>query len=162
MNNAWRVLDREWCLSIRTTWIISIPSIGYSGWRRSSRTCTKKKKRHKGVFRQEGYPSLCFNYSRRGLRAHRRSLDNSNACIRYLYLHARITEQTSSFKSSYANGWHLKQTLHEKRTYNKRLGFFFPSPAVKLVELFHIHAKASLNLKKCSECLLHPLCVFFF
>lgn len=109
----------------------------------------KLKKDTKGVFRQEGYPSLCFNYSRRGLRSHRRSPDNSNARIQYLYLHAGITEQTSSFKSSYANGWHLKQTLHEKRTYNKRLGFFFSFfspplfPAVKLAELFHIHEKAS-------------------
>lgn len=47
-----------------------------------------------------------------------------NLCIQYLYLHASITEQTSSFKSSYANVWHLKQTLHEKRTYNNRLWFF--------------------------------------
>lgn len=56
------------------------------------------------VFRQKGYPSLCFNYSLRGFLSHRRSPDKSDARIRYLYLHARITEQTSSFKSSYANG----------------------------------------------------------
>ncbi len=85
-----------------------------------------------------------------------------NLCIQYLYLHASITEQTSSFKSSYANVWHLKQTLHEKRTYNKRLWFFsvmwtYAVSIFMTLKLWHLWRKSlqryflshSSALKKC-------------
>lgn len=46
--------------------------------------------------------------------------------LRMVYLHGpRHWEQTSSFKSSHANVWHLIQTLHWERTRNNRFWFLF-------------------------------------
>lgn len=83
-----------------------------------------------------------------------------NLCIQYRYLHASITEQTSSFKSSYANVWHLKQTLHEKRTYNNRLWFFsvpwtYAVSIFMTLKLWHLWSKSLqryfLRLFSCSK-----------
>lgn len=46
--------------------------------------------------------------------------------LRTVYLHGPCHgEQTSSFKSSHANVWHLIQTLHGERTRNNRFWFLF-------------------------------------
>lgn len=46
--------------------------------------------------------------------------------LRTVYLHGPCHgEQTSSFKSSHANVWHLIQTLHGQRTRNNRFWFLF-------------------------------------